>query len=1176
MAEGTGYFENPFTLGQKSPPPSLSLFPDNPMLGMVASLVGRAIGGTDSSGVPFFRLPSFQPDTRSVLDRVLYNNSELTQKYLSQANQGLETENLGNLLETVGLGGLSGNRTFAEFVLPFVNEYMIKSQDPTYGSMLSGIYGAKNQMLPGTGIGSPTPEGDAGALAAIHGAMYKGTWGDNNINNLSFTYGLTEKDMAPLVQRAVASGVYSEEIGNSRYQNQRAYEAKAEETRIKNEVLKPLTREQRVAFERGTEMRSQGERLEQFFGEQKDAASKRLSELEGEAADLVQPDFGETGEGPRADEDTALKMQTFRAGMSQLMDERSGVRKQILEARQAQEERQKKAAQIKEEHSKLGVERSSVESKIKALEEAGQTDTDTYKELVSRRKDIIDQISGHIVAGQETAKEQKDANASIEELVKKFNSLSETAGKNSEDFKRELVAAGMDEDKANEYVENMAKLLSATEKLEDAIELKNKGDKERNDQFDKAKASDADRARVEAAEKRADEEKKEAARVDSELQNKVKENQQNLNRTVSTMTAIYGSAETAMRALDIEYGPDVYKDKDLQDRARMDANRMVAAASEAGIHPEQLGRMRMRVANASGHAMGLSERELNAGWGGAAAMGLGRSAAVDAVTAGYDPRTGKFDHRRYERLAPGVEDRYASAAGSQQARLQVMLQHAAQSGDISKSDLEEYRSMLESGNDDLRRQGIRKMFEQMYGSYEEGMRIFSNNNTINLMRDELNDESTQAVDKSIRRQMANEDAADTNKQRARMVERRARQDLTVAGKSYMEVEKIASAGENEAYMRAIKESGDDGKPLAEAVEARRAQLESKYAKLQEPEKSTKINQELNTYIKTYAQDLMPKEAADRVMSAGTEGRADALDQAAKSSSGALVLGKQIQRASAAYSELDDEQRELLSTARKQLGEGNVTAAEETFKELRRSLGNTGLGQVLDKIPRDAGKRDEQSIAASTQRQLDVASASAEKLSDEEKQLLTSAKELLAKGDVSGAAEQLGKLKTSLGGSGETPGTNSKLAAEITRAGGPSKAQVTGETGKAIGAGVSESAAIAAGNESRTTEAVDEKGNKTGKTVAEQVEENIEAKAKRLETEVGDRAKAGSEHAVAQIVDTAEGGKTPLYPLLNPSAKQEEIESSPLYKLLKEIEKLITEFKGSMEGAASSIGMGGWL
>ena len=1099
MADGSGYFENPFTLGQKSPPPPLSLFPDNPMMGMIASLVGRAIGGTDSSGAPFFRLPSFQPDTRSVLDRVLYNNSELTQKSLSQTNRGLETENLGNLLETIGLDGLSGNRTFAEFVLPFVNEYMVKSQDPTYGSMLSGIYGAKNQMLPGTGIGSPTPERDAGTLAAIHGAMYKGTWGDNNVNNLSFTYGLTEKDMAPLVQRAVASGVYSEEIGRSRYQNQRAYEAKAEATGIKNEVLKPLTREQRAAFERGTEMRSRGEKLEQFFGGQKEEARKRLEELENEASNITASDLGDMGDGQISDDDPARKMQAFRENMSQLMDERSGVRKQILEARHEQEERQKRAAQIKEEHGKLGVERSSVESKIKALEEAGQTDTDTYKELVSRRDEIIGQISSHISAGHQTEKEQKDANSAIEELVKKFNSLSETAGKNSEDFQKELVAAGMDEDKAKEYVENMAKLLSATEKLEDAVELKNKGDKERNDQFDKAKASDADRAKVEAAEKRAEKEKKEAERVDSELQAKVKENQQNLNRTVSTMTAIYGSAETAMRALDIEYGPDVYKDKDLQNRARMAANRMVAAASEAGIHPEQLGRMRMRVANASGHAMGLSERELNAGWGGAAAMGLGRSAAVDAVTAGYDPRTGKFDHKRYERLAPGVEDRYASAAGSQQARLQVMLQHAAQSGDISESDLEEYRSMLESGNDDLRRQGIRKMFEQMYGSYEEGMRIFSNNNTINLMRDELNDESTQAVDKSIRRQMANEDAADTNKQRARMVERRARQDLTVAGKSYMEVEKIAATGENEAYMRAINEAGFDGKGLSEAVGLRRAQLESKYAKLSEPEKSTKINQELNTYIKTYAQDLMPKEAADKVMSAGIAGRADALDLAAKSSSGALTLGKQIKRAEAAYSELDDAQRELVSTARKQLGEGKVADAEETFKKLRGSLGNTGLGQVL-----------------------------------------------------------------------------SKLSEETPRTVGLSKAQVTGETGKAIGAGVSESAAIAAGNESRTTEAVDEKGNKTGKTVAKQVEENIEEKAKRLETEVGDRAKAGSEHAVEQIVETAEGGKTPLYPLLNPGAKQEEIESSPLYKLLKEIEKLITEFKGSMEGAANSIGMGGWL
>lgn len=1055
-----GYFDTPFTTGQASPPPPVSLFPNNPMLGAVTSLIGRAIGGTDSEGNPFFKLPSFQPDTRTTLERTLYGNNEVVQKYLANMNRSLGVQNLGNILQHTPLSGFAGNQTFSEFAMPFVNEFLMKSQDPTFGAMQSGIYGAHNQMFPGTGIGSNTPQGDAAALAGIYKSMYKNTWGEHNVNNTEFTYGLTEQQMAPLVQRAVASGAYREQIDKVRAAGQEEY--------TQNQAYKKTLRDafsghedQLKSYTEGTAEKDRAAAIKDEYGS---LEKKLISSLDSAQAGA-----------PGADEASA-------AGLSSAM---ASYREETL-----------KDAETRRAQADIIAE--NIRKKNNLVAEKDKLDKDLSSATTDEEKNEINKSIG------ENLKNQTDLNQKIKEATEKYQQLTKDINTRAIEFQKGASGEDADTQQAiKEYAENTKKLVDAQDKLAQAQKLEAEGQKKISEAVEKAGIDKDTEARINDTKAKADEAKKATESATSDLNSKMQENQKNLNRTISAMTSAYGSAELATQAFDLEYGPQGYRDTNLQNRALANAYRLHAAASEAGIDVRKLTQTRMMTMNAAGARMGLTQEELKAGWGAEDSGRFGQTAAEATVIGGYDLRTGKFDSRRYEKLAPGYRERYAEAANSQQDKLQTIIQYMAQTGQISEDQLDEYRSMLEQGDNESRRAGIRDMATQLFGSYDEFMRVYNDNNYIQLMRDDLTQESRDAKAASIERQVKNQDAAAVNKRVAQNVERRATADLMSAGKSFDEVEKIKDEGELQTYQAELDDLGNKGKDLKGAIAARRKQLEQQY-----PNDPGRVAKELNSYVKKYAADLLPKEDADRLIQSGKTGRANAVEKAAKAATPQIALGRQINVVEQrnAYGELTDEEKSLYHQARDLMKSGDTEKAQEVFSQFQKSLkdrGHTGLAKAITNA---------------------------------------------------------GKVQPRVA---ENPDVETKRAA----------AEVATARGKGVsGAAVLEDAAIKNSQDSAGVVPDKEGKTHTGKSAAEQIQENIEKAKATIGAKVEEKAQSGPTGVGEVIQGVVEGH--PYNPILNSNANPEELKNSPIMQAIEELKNLLTDISNNTFGTYDSLRLGG--
>ena len=1125
-----GYFDIPFTTGQASPPPSLSLFPNNPMLGAVASLIGRAIGGTDSEGNPFFKLPSFQPDTRTTLERTLYGNNEVVQKYLASMNRSLGIENLGNILQHTPLSGFAGNQTFSEFAMPFVNEFLMKSQDQTFGAMQSGIYGAHNQMFPGTGIGSNTPQGDAAALAGIYKSMYKNTWGDHNINNTAFTYGLTEQQMAPLVQRAVASGAYREQIDKVRSAGQEEYK--------QNQAYKKALRDafsghedQLKVYNEGISTREAGRKFSDEYTAQsnsiRSAIEEREKALEAESGTrYIWEGDAELREryGGNYDayvSETNTKLQNFRSFRESIESASEGRRTQadiIAEnTKKLNDLRSNRENDVRTAGAKVDAAQKKLDETQKALDGLNGVEGEDAAATRKQLEDIKTKQQADLEAAH---KEQNEANKAsgaslveqnrltgvIKEATEKYQQLTKDINTQVTEFQN--GAGGEDEETKQamrEYAENTKKLIDAQDKLAQAQKLEAEGQNKISEAVEKAGIDKDTEARINDTKAKADEAKKATESATSDLNSKMQENQKNLNRTISAMTSAYGSAELATQAFDLEYGPQGYRDANLQKGALDNAYRLHAAASEAGIDVRKLTQTRMMTMNAAGARMGFTQEELKAGWGAEDSGRFGQAAAEATVIGGYDPITGKFDSRRYEKLAPGYRERYAEIANSQQEKLQTIIQYMNQTGQISDDQLEEYRTMLEQGDTESRRAGIRDMATQVFGSYDAFMRVYNNNNRIQMMRDDLTQESRDAKAASLERQRLNQDSADINNREAINKERRASADLIASGKSFAEVETIKNKGEFESYKSALDEIGGKGaESFKEAIASREKQLREQYQ--DDPGRVTK---ELNSYVRKYARDLLSNDDADKLIQVGRIGRANAAEAAATADdvTQGTMLRKQLSVVEQrnAYGELTDDEKRLYNRAEDLLKSGNAQEAQDVFNKFTSSLekrGHKGLVAALKKTEK-FGKTNK---------------------SEE-------AEELDAAADVANAR--------GYGASG-----TSALLDSYRKNSEKSKGIVPDKEGK----------------------------KHTDKTAAEQIQENIEKAKATIGTKVEEKAQSGPT-GVGEVIQGVVEGR--LYnPILNGGASPEELKNSPIMQAIEELKRLLTDISNNTFGTYDSLRLGG--
>ena len=201
------FFTDPPTIGyDQGPKPMLS---DHPVLGPLLQLALPLLGGMDSRGVPFLKLPSFQPDTRTATERAFAPNVadfNLVQRQVSQ-------QMMSNVLTSFGVPHEFANsdmgRMFGQVIMGATGGGPFTWQDHTYGSVSSMIQNNSMRIL-ASRSGFDTSKildrqnsfNTAKDVAELYSATHRNIWGDNGVKNLGYTYGLTEKDIAPIVQSA--------------------------------------------------------------------------------------------------------------------------------------------------------------------------------------------------------------------------------------------------------------------------------------------------------------------------------------------------------------------------------------------------------------------------------------------------------------------------------------------------------------------------------------------------------------------------------------------------------------------------------------------------------------------------------------------------------------------------------------------------------------------------------------------------------------------------------------------------------------------------------------------------------------------------------------------------------------------------------------------------------------
>lgn len=202
---------SPFDLGNNPGPQ-----PWQPpgMLGAFTPFLLQLIGGSDSSGNPFLRMPTFEADVRTVQARMFAQNTVLASRQIRAMEEMAYRNSVNNLIGSgvVGRDSFIGQAAFSA-ASPVMSMFM-QSQDPTYGAMKQGVLGYSAQIMSKVTGGNTfaNPAQNAAAIGSLYSAMYNNTWGQDFTKKLGFTYGLTEGEMAPLLTRAAMTGAFSQEM----------------------------------------------------------------------------------------------------------------------------------------------------------------------------------------------------------------------------------------------------------------------------------------------------------------------------------------------------------------------------------------------------------------------------------------------------------------------------------------------------------------------------------------------------------------------------------------------------------------------------------------------------------------------------------------------------------------------------------------------------------------------------------------------------------------------------------------------------------------------------------------------------------------------------------------------------------------------------------------------------
>ena len=418
------------------------------------------------------------------------------------------------------------------------------------------------------------------------------------------------------------------------------------------------------------------------------------------------------------------------------------------------------------------------------------------------------------------------------------------------------------------------------------------------------------------------------------LENAVQKAGKSIHKVVASMKALYGSATAAAAALEQTYGRGIYGDG--QDanlaRERSRANQLITIAGKYGMDPTVLGASVMNTANMAGTALGYSAAEQAAGYGGGIGLNLGQVAVFSANQAAGG------NTQLFQKLLPGYNQRMTNAARSNNMKVQTMLQYAKEKGLIGDAEFDRIAQALTSGEASTRSAAIRDLFEQAYGGYNEGLGIMRDANAMGLMTDSLSNEAQQEVTQRLADAVGNEGTTAKNKAAFNRRTAAARNALKQAGKTGVDINATSSQGAIQAMREALGADSDIVRG-ASSVEAS-ARAEADRMGLQGSRRDSYINSKVQAYYEDAAGVYLSPEESSRVLEAGREGAAKALEAEAKKNSQGSDLGRKIDFALRRKG-WSKEEIQKLRDARNALRSGNVQEAERLFNSFISSTGARG-------------------------------------------------------------------------------------------------------------------------------------------------------------------------------------------------------------------------------------------
>lgn len=215
------YFTDSPTIGyDQGPKPMLS---DHPVLGPLLQFALPMLGGVDSSGEPFLKLPSITPDTRTATERAFAPNVAAFTRAQRQMSQQMMSTVLTSFGVPHDIANSEIGKMFGQLLMGFTGGGPFTWQDPTYGELSKSVQQNSMRILASRGgfnpyeiLDSEKSANIARDVSELYGATHRNIWGENGLKNMKYTYGLTESDIAPIAQAAFETHAQDETLARLR------------------------------------------------------------------------------------------------------------------------------------------------------------------------------------------------------------------------------------------------------------------------------------------------------------------------------------------------------------------------------------------------------------------------------------------------------------------------------------------------------------------------------------------------------------------------------------------------------------------------------------------------------------------------------------------------------------------------------------------------------------------------------------------------------------------------------------------------------------------------------------------------------------------------------------------------------------------------------------------------